>query len=338
MTTDKNFEHLYCRRPHVVIVGAGASKAVMGDACPTMNGAIEQIGLDKILNRVKLQTTSKNLEAIYSELFNRGDECKDVRIAMEKALFDYFSNVHLPETLTIYDLLILSLTNKDCIISFNWDKLLIEAYNRVSGITNNKPEMLFLHGNVGAGVCEDCMTFGPIQNHCPKCRKPYKQVPLLYPVEKKDYKSNIFIRNQWTVAKDYISRAGKVTIYGYSAPSSDKEASETLKASFSKYENVHRLDTVEVIERPGFNRSEISDTWEYFFSKTNYHQSFEESFFDSSLAKAPRRTIQFQHKQFVEGWWEEPSIYFTEEDTFNSAAEKLKELLDDESKGVYSVI
>ena len=236
----KNLKDLYCQRPHVVIVGAGASRAVMGKSCPTMNEAIEQVGLDRILEGFMLETKSKNLEDIYSELFRRGDECKNARIAMEKKLYEYFSNVQLPSFLTIYDLLILSLTEKDCIVSFNWDSLLIQAYNRVAKITWNRPEILFLHGNVGAGVCKDCMTFGLIQNYCRKCGKPYNAVPLLYPVEQKDYNSDSFIRDQWSVAKYYISKAGKVTIFGYSAPSSDKEASEILKAAFSKHHCVHR--------------------------------------------------------------------------------------------------
>ena len=151
----KNLKDLYCQRPHVVIVGAGASRAVMGKSCPTMNEAIEQVGLDRILEGFMLETKSKNLEDIYSELFRRGDECKNARIAMEKKLYEYFSNVQLPSFLTIYDLLILSLTEKDCIVSFNWDSLLIQAYNRVAKITWNRPKILFLHGNVGAGVCKD---------------------------------------------------------------------------------------------------------------------------------------------------------------------------------------
>lgn len=335
---EKNFFELYCRRPHVVIVGSGASRAVMGKSCPTMNEAIEQIGLDKILKGVKLQTKSNNLEDIYSELYRRGDECHDVRITMEKILYDYFLNVQLPPILTIYDLLILSLTPKDCIISFNWDSLLIQAYNRIAQITRNRPEIFFLHGNVGAGVCKDCMTYGPIQEYCRKCGKPYKRVPLLYPIEQKDYTSDIFIRDQWNVAKDYISRAGKITIFGYSAPSSDKEASEILKAAFSQYDGVHRLDTVEIIERPGFTTNDISDTWQYFFSLTNFHYEIVDSFYKSSLAKAPRRTMQYQYKKFIDGWWDQPKIHFSNRNTFKSVAIILKRLLVNEQRGDFSII
>ncbi len=335
---EQNIEKLYCRRPHVVIVGAGASRAVMGKSCPTMNEAVEQVGLDKMLSGITLQTKSKNLDDIYSELFDRGDECKELRKNMETALYNYFSNVYLPNTLTIYDQLILALTKKDCIISFNWDSMLIQAYNRVSYITENKPELVFLHGNVGAGVCEDCYTFGPIQNHCNRCGKLYKRVPLLYPVKQKDYSSNIFIRDQWGGAKDYISRAGKVTIFGYSAPSSDEEASEILKSAFSTYKEAHKYDTVEVIERPGFSNSELSDTWRYFFAITNEHFNIVNNFYNSSLSKAPRRTLQNQYSRLIQGWWGRPKINLTKQDSFESIEKKLNPLLENEEQGDYSII
>lgn len=332
-----NIKALYCRRPHTVIIGAGASRAVMGEICPTMNDAIKQVGLDESLIGVKLQTESKNLEEIYSELFRRGDECKNVRLNMEKALYNYFTEVNLPDTLTIYDQLILSLTKKDCILSFNWDSLLIQAYNRVKRITQNRPEMYFLHGNVGAGVCEDCMQFGPIQNYCRKCGKPLKPVPILYPVEQKDYNSNIFIRDQWIAAKDYIARAGEVTIFGYSAPSSDREASDILKSAFSQNEIGHKYDTVEIIERPGFKQEDISDTWKYFFSVVSNKKQIINSFYDSDLAIAPRRTLQYNFKR-IEGWWDIPKISFSKNDTFESVKKLLSPLLINEENGNYDVV
>ena len=335
---EEDFRLLYCRRPHVVIVGAGASRAVMGEKCPTMDIAIKQVGLNNLLDGIALQTKSTNLEDIYSELFRRGDECKNVRKAMEDTLYDYFLNVHLPETLTIYDQLILSLTDKDCIISFNWDSLLIQAYNRVSNISKNKPTLCFLHGNVGAGYCRECRTFGAIQNRCQKCGMPYDRTPLLYPVEQKDYNSNVFIQEQWEVAKDYISRAGKITVYGYRAPSSDKEASDILKSAFSKYDGVHRFDAIEIIERPGFDRNEISDTWTFFCELTNMHYDIVDSFYKSSLAEAPRRTMQYQYKQLVEGWWGQPKVSFSTQNTFEEMTTLLKPLLDNEEQGIYDII
>lgn len=256
-SVNKKIKDSYCNRPHVVIIGAGASAAALEGKCPTMNNAIEVIDLSKLLQGIQFVTQSKNLEDIYSELYSRGDECKSVRENLEHALYDYFLKVELPKSLNIYDLLVLSLRENDSIISFNWDSLLIQAYNRVTKITTNLPNMFFLHGNVGAGICEECKRYGPIQNRCPKCGRPLKRVPLLYPVAQKNYNSDIFIQDQWRKAQDYISRAGKITIFGYSAPPSDKEASDILKSAFSKYGSEHTFDYIEIIERPGFDFSKI---------------------------------------------------------------------------------
>lgn len=319
--------------------GAGASKAVMGELCPTMNEAVNQVGIDKLLKGITLQTKSNNLEDIYSELYKRGDECKEARIAMEESLYKYFSDIYLPfNRLTIYDQLILSLTNKDCIISFNWDSLLIQAYNRVDRISTNKPEMFFLHGNVGAGFCEGCKRLGPLQNNYPACGNAFKPVPLLYPADQKDYNSNIFIRDQWVGAKDYISRAVRVTFFGYSAPSSDKEASNILKATFSQINDVHKYDEIEIIERSGFNSKEISETWKFFIELTHGRYGIVDSFYDSELAQATRWTLESQFKRFFENWWGKPRICFTQHETFESVSALLKPLLDNETKEDYSVI
>ena len=279
---EQQFKYNYCRRPHVVLVGAGASRAVMGDLCPTMDEVIGKVGFDNILSGVSLHTKSRNLEAVYSELYNRGEECKDIREKIEHCLFDYFKQVSLPLEPTVYDQLLLSLTSKDCVASFNWDGLLIEAYNRVNKITKDLPEMLFLHGNVAAGVCEECKTFGPIVNKCPKCNNHFSQVSLLYPVEHKNYTDNLFIRDQWNVFKDYMERAGMLTDFGYSAHKSDVEASEIMKKAYFKNGIVHQLDRMEIIERPGIVEEEISDTWKFFFDKIGRHYEVVDSFYKST--------------------------------------------------------
>lgn len=64
-------------RPHVVILGAGASCAAIpngdknGKKIPVMKGFIEAFGLEKILEKVTINTTSDNLEDIYMELERR---------------------------------------------------------------------------------------------------------------------------------------------------------------------------------------------------------------------------------------------------------------------------
>jgi hypothetical protein len=44
---------------------------------------------------------------------------------LERAVFDYFSSLQLPDEPTLYDHLVLSLRPKDVIATFNWDPFLI---------------------------------------------------------------------------------------------------------------------------------------------------------------------------------------------------------------------
>lgn len=85
-----------------------------------MNGMIQKLKLDDLMEDVKLDTECNNIEDIYSELYMKS-EYKDVVTELEKRLYDYFDSLELPDEPTIYDMLILSLTEKAVIATFNWD-------------------------------------------------------------------------------------------------------------------------------------------------------------------------------------------------------------------------
>ena len=195
-------------RSHTVILGAGATIAAIpdgdknGKSSSVMNGLLKKLNLEEILAGVELQTKSENLEDIYSELFDR-EECSEIVRKLEERLYDYFASLELPDEPTIYDFLILSLTNKDCIATFNWDPLLIQAYIRCSKITLNLPQILCLHGNVAVGFCEEHTEFGTVDYYCPKCHNKFYPTKLLYPVKNKDYSSDGYINWCWK-ALDYF--------------------------------------------------------------------------------------------------------------------------------------
>ena len=224
--TDTEFnEHIesFLSRPHLVILGAGATMATIpngdknGKKSSVMNNFIDELNLGSVLKDVILKTKSKNIEDIYSEL-NDSNKYTEERKSLEIAISNYFSSLELPEFPTIYDLLVLSLRDKDCIASFNWDDLLIQAYQRSYKITKNLPNLLFLHGNVRAGGCPKCGMYGALNLKCPECGEPFDPSPLLFPVSKKDYTSNPFIKTQWQQFKRKVQNAGFITIFGYSAP------------------------------------------------------------------------------------------------------------------------
>lgn len=86
--------------------------------------------------------------------------CNDVKTELENVIRSYMSEFQLPDEPTIYDFLVMSLTNKDLIATFNWDPFLVQAIARAQQYTNNIPQVAFLHGNVAVGYPEGrCSSF-----------------------------------------------------------------------------------------------------------------------------------------------------------------------------------
>ena len=72
LTEEEIFE-IENNRPHVVILGAGATIAAIhngdkhGNPCSVMHGFVKNLGLESILASVELCSKSENIEDIYSE-------------------------------------------------------------------------------------------------------------------------------------------------------------------------------------------------------------------------------------------------------------------------------
>lgn len=304
-----------------------------GKRSSVMAGFIETLGFSDIIKRANLNIESDNLEDVYSALAER-EYYNSIRYDLENAIFNYFDSLELPDSITKYDLLIASLTHKDCIASFNWDGLLVDAYRRMMKITNDLPNIIFLHGNVKVGYCPDCDTFGYYLLPCPKCRTPFSRTKLLYPIKHKNYSNDIFIRKQWQIFEDFLSSAAIVTIYGYSAPKTDAEAIEKLQNAFTRIATNRFLDHIQIIERPGFNRNDISDAWLNLSSNVHGHLEIFDSFFDTYLAEFPRRSVEGYAKRNLLGCWGDSTLSFTKERgcnyTINELREYIMPLLNDE--------
>ena len=322
----------FANRPHLVIVGAGATV----DAIPTgdkngklssvMNGFLGKLGFSDILQNAGITFNSDNLEDIYSFISEK-EEYQSVKIRLEEAISDYFSSFVIPDEITKYDLLTLSLTKKDCIASFNWDGLLIDAYLRMMRITKDLPEIILLHGNVKVGYCESCNHFGHIKCHCPDCHKEFLPTNLLFPTNHKNYNDDPFIKSQWTIFEDFLSRAAIVTIYGYSAPKTDAEAISKLQTAFNKISTNRFLDEIQIIEKPGFDRSTISNAWVELSSHVHDHLTIVDSIFDTYLSEFPRRSVEGYVKRNIEGWWGDSSVSFTKDRGTNYTIDELSALV-----------
>lgn len=286
-------------KPHLVILGAGASKAAFpeGDKnnkeLPVMDDFIEVLGLKGIVENLNLETDSDNFEDIYSELYAK-DKYQNELNQIEEKVFNYFSDLRLPEDTTIYDYLIISLRKKDAIATFNWDPLLIQAYQRVKSITEKLPELIFLHGNVWMGICKE-HKIATIRGYgCPECREELEKVKLLYPIKEKDYEEDDYIRSQWERVRAYLKDAFSITIFGYSAPKSDQAAINLFKEAWGDIEE-RRFEEIEIIDIK--SRKELRETWNDFIH--THHYRTHKSYFESQIALFPRRTIEAYYETLI---------------------------------------
>ena len=291
--------------PHLVLLGAGASLASFpngdknGIKLPLMNSLVDKLDLHQFIPK-HYENLTNDFEKLYSKLANDKSTSKTKKI-IDQRVYEYFYDMEIPDKPTLYDYLILSLRKKDLIATFNWDPLLLKAMRRHSSI-ENLPNVAFLHGNVAVGICNNCKIKGFKYNIiCHHCRQPYSQMKLLYPVEKKNYSSNISINEEWNILKEYFKISLYVTIFGYSAPVSDIDAKKLmLDASMeNKSRNFYELEIIDI--KP---EEEVENTWYDFIY--SHHYSVIDSFKKSYLWYHPRRsTDAFFDAYLMNSPWKE---------------------------------
>ena len=115
---------------------------------------------------------------------------------------------------------------------------------------------------------------------------------LLYPIKEKNYQENNFISSEWTAIKHYLSNASMLTIFGYSAPTTDKEAVALLQAGWGNG-GERELEQIELIDvKP---QSELLSTWDSFVH--SHHYTIYNNFYHSFIAKYPRRSCDAMNMQ-----------------------------------------
>ena len=286
-------------RPHVVILGAGASLAAFpngdkfGRTLPLMNNLIDVLNLKDILKNCKSYTESKNFEEVYSELFSV-NKYKSLLSKIEGHIYNYFSELEIPDNPTVYDHLALSLRDKDLIATFNWDPFLMRAYAR-NRVAFDLPRLAFLHGNVEIGYCEAHRTKGPNGTVCRKCKQPFTPTKLLYPINQKNYRNETFISGEWIGLEKSLKDAYILTISGYSAPKTDFAAIDIMKKAWEENSVKQFLET-EIIDVK--DKGELKETWNNF--TFDLHYEIYDDFYNSFLAKHPRRTCEALWNQTME--------------------------------------
>ncbi len=269
-----------------MLLGAGASRAAFpngeasGKRLPLMNDFVDVLKLSALLNEANIDST-QNFELIYSNIKDQG-----LRQKLEDNINNYFISLSLPDTATDYDRLLLSLREKDAIFTFNWDPCLFDAYLRNMNAAK-LPEIFFLHGNVRIGSCIKHNKWGRKWHLCPICNGKYANVPLLYPIEQKNYSENEYIKSSWDNAKYFFANAFTITIFGYGAPTSDVDAVELLRTSWLE-KSPRKLEHIEIIDIE--KKDILEERWSSF--TPTYHYSLISNLKESRLLRWPRRSCE----------------------------------------------
>jgi hypothetical protein len=277
-------------RPHVVILGAGASVAAFpqgdetGKMLPTMDNLVEVVGLRPILEDSGVDYHSQNFEKLYSQLHEREPNSPLLK-TIENTIRDYFEELQLPEEPTLYDHLVLSLRPKDIVATFNWDPFLFDAWKRHRHAVP-VPDIIHLHGNVRIAYCIEHKVQGENGMCCPHCEKKLTPSRLLYPVAK-NYADDPLIDSEWKTIESYLRSAFTLTIFGYGAPETDKEAFELMTKAW-KGKSQREIETIEIIDRK--EKDALIERWEPFMP--TFHCKHNKDFYESIITQLPRRCCE----------------------------------------------
>jgi len=285
---DELIRNLVMQRPHVVILGAGASVASCPDGdknarqLPTMENLVNTVGLGDLLKKNAITGAPENFEALYSSLYSDPSR-SGLTGEIEEAIRDYFLSLELPDHPTVYDHLLLSLRKKDAVFTFNWDPFLFDAYVRNQRFS--LPGIFFLHGNVRVACCPSHPhRRGDYWCRCPDCGTNFVPVRLLYPVTSKNYQADPFIAREWEAAQWFLENAFALTIFGYGAPASDLEAVNLMRTFWNTNQRI--IERVEIIDVK--SRDALYETWQPFIS--HHHYDCRSCFYQSYIANYPRRS------------------------------------------------
>lgn len=304
VSVKQEINQVFSRTPHVVILGAGASRAALpnGDAngkrLPVMADFLDVVpGVKDYFAQAGMQDED-GFEEAYSRIAEDPAH-SELASKIEKAVYDYFRSLVLPSTPTLYDHLLLSLRGKDVIATFNWDPFLLQAAKRCRLLKGEEaPRLLFLHGNVLAGFCPACSVPGHKGNRCSRCRKEFEPSRLLYPIANKDYRCDPMIALQWDELERSLGDAFMVTIFGYGAPTSDKAAVDILKRAWAP-NTPPTMGQFEIIDIR--DEDNLLASWNPFIH--THHYEVHNDFGNSWIAQHPRRTGEAYRNQYIEGKW-----------------------------------
>lgn len=273
---------------HLVILGAGSTIATIpkgdknGEFSYTLDNLLNDKCFASFVEKVQaLDYQIDDVEALCNQLYKENRPLYD---EFESLVRKKYASLELPDGFTILDRLVLSLTPNDAIISFNWDDLVIQAYQRMSEYVPEEmlPILAFPHGNAQAVYDNKHYTSKRIVTST-----SLFDSPLNMPVDEIDYKSDVFINSQWHILDFFMRNAQMVTFFGYRGPDLDEQDLKHLDELFAKNEI---CDKIEIIDKDQESAVEVAKRLERFKMQPNWLYPCAD-FWHSTIAKYPRRTL-----------------------------------------------
>lgn len=280
-------------QPHVVILGAGASKAAFlggdknGKPIPLLDDLPDIIGAPWKELVTEAQPPVLGFESQYSWIRSRQLYSEKLS-EIEEIVHQYFKSLEILDCPTIYDYLVLGLRGKDVIATFNWDPFLMLAYRRNRTIAD-LPDIRFLHGCVEFATCHQHDILGSTLEKCPECDKALVQSPLIFPEQEKDYTEDALIHRDWEQVTNKLKRAFHLTIFGYAGPATDYKARKLLLDGW-KEAPLKEGSHVEIINIE--DEHKLRENWKEFIPF--YHDMIYKEFWHSTIAKWPWRTAEYK--------------------------------------------
>lgn len=294
-----------------------------GRKLPVIKNFVEVLGLGGLLANHGFSPPYDDFESLYSDIALDAGKLA-LKEEIETRVYEYFKVLELPDTPTLYDHLVLSLRPKDVIATFNWDPFLWQAAARNFKF-GKAPTLLFLHGNVAIGCCHNCKVVLRRGQHCEGCGKVVVPSPLLYPVKQKNYQSDPAIANHWKRLAFALKSAWTITLFGYGAPQTDVEAIRLMKDAWGN-NKARNLEETEIIDIR--SEDDLTSVWRPFIH--SHHYSIRGSFYDSYVAKHPRRSGEALWQCLMEARFIEGAVFPKEMD-FDSLRDWLKPRVEAES-------
>lgn len=287
---------------HLIILGAGSTIATIpppkgdknGMCAYTLSNFLSDPFYADFLSTLDSKYSNLDVEELCAKMYL---EDKNLYDEFEALIRKKYALLELPEEFTVLERLIMSLNSNDAILSFNWDDLIIQAYNRVQKYIPQMllPQIGFPHGN--AQACYNEQRYGSKRN---LDNLSLYDSPLNMPVNELIYKDNLFIKSQWHLLDFYIRNCQMITFFGYRGPVSDRNDLNHMVNLLKKNQICGKI---EIIDKSKEAATEVASNLKDLVKITESKADCCGSFFESRIAQYPRRTLSS-----LENWNYQPSL------------------------------